>query len=235
MTDTHERIALSGPWSFRRVTHAGSPEEAWLPATVPGCVHTDLLANGKIGDPFYRLNEKDQQWIEHESWEYRSNLRIEPATLAHEHVELVFAGLDTFAEVLVNGAPVLRADNMFRSWRIDVKAHLKAGDNLLVVRFRSPDRGRQARLRRPRLQAARRERPGQGDGEHVGAQGALPLRLGLGPPLRHERHLAPRRARGLGSRPPRRRAGVPAQAGREVGRDLRQGAGGRDPGRTRPA
>ena len=53
-------------------------EEAWLPATVPGCVHTDLLAAGKIGDPFYRLNEKDQQWIENESWEYRTTFPSTP-------------------------------------------------------------------------------------------------------------------------------------------------------------
>ena len=67
-------------------------------------MHTDLFANGKIGDPFYRLNEKDQQWIDHESWEYRTTLRADAALLAHERVELVFAGLDTFAEVFVNGA-----------------------------------------------------------------------------------------------------------------------------------
>src|SRR6476660_5469474 len=101
---------LSGPWTFRRVTRAGVPPEGWLPATVPGCVHTDLMAAGKIGDPFYRLNEKDQQWIENESWEYRATLPVDAATLARDHVELVFAGLDTFADVLVNGAPVLTAD-----------------------------------------------------------------------------------------------------------------------------
>jgi beta-mannosidase len=106
---------LSGPWTFRRVTRAGAAPEAWLPATVPGCVHTDLLAAGKIGDPFYRLNEKDQQWIEKESWEYRTTLRVDAETLAHDRVELVFAGLDTFAEVFVNGVSVLYADNMFRS------------------------------------------------------------------------------------------------------------------------
>jgi beta-mannosidase len=133
-----ERVELSGPWSFRRVAHAGEAEQAWLPATVPGCVHTDLQANGKIGDPFHRLNEKDQQWIENEAWEYRTTLKVDAATLERERVDLAFGGLDTFAEVFVNGVSVLRADNMFRSWRADVKARLKAGDNQLVVRFRSP-------------------------------------------------------------------------------------------------
>ena len=119
----------------RRKTRGG---RVWQPATVPGCVHTDLLAAGKIGDPFFRLNEKDQQWIENEAWEYRTTVAVDAATLARDRVELVFAGLDTYADVSVNGVSVLTADNMFRSWRADVKSRLKAGDNVIVVRFASP-------------------------------------------------------------------------------------------------
>ena len=52
-------IELDSGWQFRE---AGSEGE-WLPATVPGTVHTDLLAAGKIPDPFYGDNEKDLQWI----------------------------------------------------------------------------------------------------------------------------------------------------------------------------
>src|SRR5450432_2593741 len=109
-----------------------------MPAVVPGCVHTDLLRAGKIADPFYGTNEKDQQWIERTDWEYRTSLAADDALLAHERVELVFRGLDTFAEVLVNGHSVLRADNMFRSWRVDVRRQLVKGDNKVLVRFRSP-------------------------------------------------------------------------------------------------
>jgi len=133
-----DRSELAGPWSFRRVTRKDAPVEPWLPATVPGSVHTDLFANGKIGDPFYRLNEKDQQWIDRESWEYRTTFRVTPEALARDRVELVFSGLDTYAEVFVNGKSVLYANNMFRSWRVDVKAQLRPGDNALTVRFRSP-------------------------------------------------------------------------------------------------
>jgi beta-mannosidase len=132
--------ALSGGWTFRKVTPKDAPPDPWLPATVPGCVHTDLYANGKIGDPFYRLNEKDQQWIDRESWEYRTTFRLDGAALARERADLVFHGLDTYAEVFVNGATVLWANNMFRTWRADVKAHLVAGENVVVVRFRSPIR-----------------------------------------------------------------------------------------------
>jgi len=135
---TRARTEIGAGWTFRKVAHKGAAVEAWLPAVVPGCVHTDLLAAGKIGDPFYRLNEKDQQWIENESWEYRTTVPVDAATLARDRVELVFAGLDTFADVFVNGAQVLTADNMFRSWRVDVKARLKPGNNEILVRFASP-------------------------------------------------------------------------------------------------
>src|SRR5207244_10309697 len=58
--------------------------------------------------------------------------------LDHEHFELVFQGLDTYAEVYVNGTLILNADNMFRLWRVDCKRLLKIEDNTLRVRFRSP-------------------------------------------------------------------------------------------------
>src|SRR4029079_15271393 len=73
-----------------------------------------------------------------ESWEYRTTFRVDAATLAREPAELVFSGLDTFADVSINGKSVLFADNMFRSFRVDVKKELRAGDNTLLVRFRSP-------------------------------------------------------------------------------------------------
>jgi beta-mannosidase len=136
------RTEITQGWTFVRAPHKDERtvniDETRRPATVPGCVHTDLLAAGQIGDPFYRLNEKDQQWIENESWDYDTTLPIEAATLARDHVELVFAGIDTFGDVYVNGKHVLTANNMFRSWRVDVKAHLRPGNNVLKVLFWSP-------------------------------------------------------------------------------------------------
>jgi beta-mannosidase len=142
----HVSVALGGPWWFRRAPSSGSagsdrhaPEvDAWMPATVPGCVHTDLLANGKIGDPFDGQNEKDQQWIDGYGWEYRTSFVADDALLSRDRLDLVWKGLDTYAEVLLNGAPILAANNMFREWRVDVKPFVRRGDNTLVVQFRSP-------------------------------------------------------------------------------------------------
>ena len=132
-------LALDHGWQFRQVT--ASPQEAetgWLPATVPGDVHLDLLANKKISDPFFRDNEAKLQWIENESWEYRLNFDATPDLLARANVDLVFDGLDAAAQVYLNGVQVLAANNMFRVWRVPAKSPLKAGKNLLRVVFPSP-------------------------------------------------------------------------------------------------
>src|SRR5215831_3462517 len=128
-----QSVPINTGWQFRE---AG--KDQWHAATVPGCVHTDLLANKLIDDPFYRDNEQKQQWIGKTDWEYQTQFAVTAGTLARDNLELVFEGLDTYAEVFLNDRLILKADNMFRTWRVDVKAALKEGDNTLRVRFRSP-------------------------------------------------------------------------------------------------
>ncbi len=131
-------LALDRGWQFRQIAPAQSSESGWLPATVPGDVHLDLLANKKIPDPFYRDNESKLQWIENESWEYRLKFDVTAALLAHSNIDLVFDGLDAASSVYLNGVQVLSADNMFRIWRIPARAHLHTGSNQLRVVFPSP-------------------------------------------------------------------------------------------------
>lgn len=123
---------------FQNWTFKACEDQEWLPAQVPGCVHTDLLKLGKIPDPFYGTNEKEVQWIDKKDWEYQTKFDVQEKLFAQEHLELVFDGLDTYADVYVNDQHVLSADNMFRVWNVDVKAVVKAQDNVLRIRFRSP-------------------------------------------------------------------------------------------------
>jgi len=120
-------------WTFKQVRGNN-----WYPATVPGVVHTDLIDNKIIEDPFFRLNERGVQWVDKEDWEYRTTLRITPELFRKENIELYFKGLDTYADVFLNDSCILKANNMFREWRVDVKPLLKQGDNELRVYFRSP-------------------------------------------------------------------------------------------------
>ena len=120
-------------WKFK-----ACQEEGWMEAAVPGCVHTDLLRNGIIEDPFYATNEHDLQWIDKIDWEYETRFDIEEHLYNATSLELVFDGLDTYADVYVNGKHVLSADNMFRTWKENVKSIVTDKDNVLLIRFRSP-------------------------------------------------------------------------------------------------
>ncbi len=132
-------VALDRGWQFRQATTTPQGAEAgWMPATVPGDVHLDLLANKKIEDPFYRDNESKLQWIQDASWEYRDEFEVASDLLARSNVDLLFDGLDAAAQVFLNGTQILSADDSFRIWRVPAKAHLHAGKNELRVVFPSP-------------------------------------------------------------------------------------------------
>ena len=129
---------LDSGWEFRAVGNVDRADiKEWHPAQVPGVVHTDLLRNKLIPDPFDRDNDFRLQWIGLTDWEYRTTLTLDAAALAHEHLDLVFDGLDTLADVYLNDQAVLHADNMCRRWRIPAKTLLKPGPNTLRVVFYS--------------------------------------------------------------------------------------------------
>jgi beta-mannosidase len=123
---------LHNHWQFRKIGDA-----TWLPATIPGTVHTDLLANQRIEDPFFRLNEQTQQWIEREDWEYYTTFTLAATDIQANQINLFFEGLDTHAEIHLNDVLLGNTDNMHRSWAFSVKKHLKIGENELHIRFNS--------------------------------------------------------------------------------------------------
>ena len=125
-------IELNKNWQFKNRI-----ENKWYKATVPGTVHTDLLANKIIPDPFYRDNESKLQWIDKADWEYKTIFNVDSQTFSKKIIKLVFDGLDTYANVYLNGNLILQADNMFRGWRVDVKPFIKRTNNELLIKFAS--------------------------------------------------------------------------------------------------
>ena len=123
---------LSGTWQFRQ-----TETEDWLPGQVPGGVHTDLLALERIPDPFVGDNEKKVMWVAEQDWEYRKTFTVEPGLLAEEKVFLVCDGLDTLAEVRLNGQPLGQTENLFRRYEWEIKAQLQLGENELHLVFPS--------------------------------------------------------------------------------------------------
>ncbi len=107
-------------------------------ATVPGCIHTDLLAAGLIDDPYVAGNELKQHWIGHTTWRYETTFFLDASLLKAEHVELVCDGLDTFATLTLNGELIGKADNMYVVHRFNIRPMLAEGDNRLAIKFAAP-------------------------------------------------------------------------------------------------
>lgn len=128
-----QTYVLDKGWEF---SQAGSNE--WMSARVPSTVHQDLLDHGRLPDPFYGMNEQKVQWVEKEDWLYRIVFTVTADQLKSDAAWLTFEGLDTYADVYLNGSLLLKADNMFVGHKLAVKDVLREGENRLMIRFRSP-------------------------------------------------------------------------------------------------
>ena len=126
-------------WRFRN-----TGQETFYRAEVPGCIHTDLFKNKLIPDPFFGLNEKKVQWIEKENWEYVCEFEAGKEILSSGNIILHFKGLDTYAEVSLNGKMLFEADNMFIPWEYDVTNLLIPGNNTIkgILSFTFHERAR---------------------------------------------------------------------------------------------
>lgn len=139
-----KKINLNGKWKFKAVdAYETLPRGLrsvlrWMPAKVPGTVHTDLLANRKIPDPFYRMNENEVQWVDQQQWVYKREVRIPATLLNHDAIQLVCEGLDTYAQIRINRKIVGETSNMFVEHRLDVKRYLRPGKNTIEILFDSP-------------------------------------------------------------------------------------------------
>ncbi len=132
---------LSSSWQFLE-----PKSKKWLKAVVPGCIHTDLLRHKLIAEPFWGSNEGDLQWIEERDWHYRCTFNADSDILHEKVVELVAEGLDTVAQVRLNGRLIGTSENMFLAHRIDISNVLRPGKNHLEIFFGSPMKPIRARL-----------------------------------------------------------------------------------------
>ena len=130
-----EKISLCGAWEMRPADGA-----QWMRAAVPGSVYADLLANGKMDDPFYRDNENRALPLMDKDYVYRRNFTLTNDQLDCDALLLSCEGLDTVCTVSVNGVEVINADNMHRVWEADVLDQAREGENTIEVYFRSPTR-----------------------------------------------------------------------------------------------
>ncbi|MBR4781614.1 MAG: glycoside hydrolase family 2 protein [Lachnospiraceae bacterium] len=128
------KINLTHGWKMRI-----TGEDMWYPATVPGSVYNDLINAGRLEDPYYRDNELNALEMMKHDFEYKVTFDADPEVLnAASEVVLRFNGLDTLADITLNGELLGSANNMHRIWEYPVKALLKKKDNELIIHFASP-------------------------------------------------------------------------------------------------
>jgi len=128
-----ESLNLDKGWEFAQV---GRNE--WLPAMVPGTVHQDLISHNKLPNPFYGMNEQKVQWVENEDWVYKTTFNVTDEQLSRDAALLILEGLDTYADIYLNGSLLERTDNMFVGYTLPVKEVLRKGENHLQILFHSP-------------------------------------------------------------------------------------------------
>ena len=118
-------------------TLTGDTLNIYMQVDVPSVVQQSLYENGLIPHPYLGTVENDLLWISDHPWDYTLHFDVNKELFEKENVELVFEGLDTYAEVSLNGEKLFFADNQFRKWkwRQDVEPLLKEKDNLLEVHF----------------------------------------------------------------------------------------------------
>jgi len=112
--------------------------EAPIACTVPCSMYSILLENGKIEDPFFRSNEKELTRLSEKNCTFETTLTVSAETLAHDHVLLRFDGVDTIAEITLNGRRLGYTENMHRGYEFDVRDRLAVGENTLTVAISSP-------------------------------------------------------------------------------------------------
>ncbi|WP_315762342.1 beta-mannosidase [Sphingomonas sp. Y38-1Y] len=108
----------------------------WIAATAPGDTYLALIEAGRLAHPFAGREEAAAAWVRDREWWWHTRFDLTEAAPS-EMVELVFDGLDTFADIWLDGHLLGRADNMFRSWRFDLSG-VAPGCRDLAVRFHPP-------------------------------------------------------------------------------------------------
>ena len=140
-------------WEWRQ---ADAREEPWRECTLfPTNIHHELRVLDLILDEGVELNERKIQWVGEKDWIFRTSFPSPEKVQDYEHVVLAFDGLDTIANVTLNGETILECDNMFTPQRVKVRKHLAlgmlGGDNELEIHFTSAARVARERQERSEL------------------------------------------------------------------------------------
>ncbi len=154
-----QRFSLCGDWLLRQ-----DSSNELLKGHLPGSSYLDLMANGKLEDPFWGMNEDRSKDVAHHDYEYSRDFELPQEFLQASHIELVISGLDTLAAIRMNGEVIGEADNINRTWRFDAKPYLRQGSNRIQILLKDPF---------PYVEERQAKKPLQGMDKHSAANGHL--------------------------------------------------------------
>jgi beta-mannosidase len=142
----YDETLLNGDWELRdeglslgldQAAHLSRLEDGWITTPVPGDIHQGLITAGRIKEPLVGLNSFECAWTEKRSWWYRRDFEYPPEWQGADLVELELNGLDSNAEIFLNGLHIGSHRNAFRPFVKDIKAYAQSGTNVLMVRLTS--------------------------------------------------------------------------------------------------
>lgn len=108
-----------------------------FPCSVPAGIVSVLMEHGQMENPYWRDNEKKAAEFLEKDYVFACSFLAGEEMLCHDCVVLCCEGLDTLAEVELNGVLLGKTDNMHRSWRFDVGGVMQKGENQLRISFQS--------------------------------------------------------------------------------------------------
>ena len=126
-----QRINLAGSW---QLSQDGKPP---IPGQLPGSTYLDYMANG-MADPFWGMNENEAKQLAHHNYSYTRSFTLPADFLQASHIDLVAKGLDTLCTLVVNGSVLGKTDNINRTWRLNAKPLLQAGENSIEIQIENP-------------------------------------------------------------------------------------------------
>ncbi|MGH0052303.1 MAG: glycoside hydrolase family 2 protein, partial [Sphaerochaetaceae bacterium] len=142
-----QTLNLNGSWNLSPLDNeAITPyckyflDHQYIPCTLPGDIHTALLEQGLIPDPYFGQQELDIQWVGQHDWVLSKTFTVEEAALVEGSPILTFTMADTIIAIHLNGKEIGQMDNQFRRWRFDLTGKLKAGENTMTLTFTSAEK-----------------------------------------------------------------------------------------------
>lgn len=175
---------LNRGWCIRPCTRGD-----WeIKTNVPCSVLHAMLEAKLAPDPFYRKNEYEVRELFDQNFCYTLRFVPQKEILEQQYAELVFYGLDTLADIRLNGEFLASVDNMHPHMASAVAGKLKKDENHLEITFRSSLRYIREKGQDPLIHYVAK---GCIRGNNFFAKSALYVWLGLGPSAAGHRYLAP--------------------------------------------